>query len=224
MAGKRSHIGPSVEHVCALPSCGRSFSIPMREVRRGRGECCSLACANGLRSMRQHVAKPRLGAANPNFRGGGYRSTPRVYVDRFRAKYPEKAHAHDELKKAMERGEIIRPLHCQRCGTKADVQAHHTNYAAPLSVVFVCRPCHRVVDRQRRLAVSLGWSACRSACVPTSNDAVRAFQNDFESCDGERREAFTLRQLREIDDFIEEKLARPARVELAAFGSGGTRL
>jgi len=137
----------AIDRVC--PVCARAFVALLRQVRRGRGIHCSGRCAAIGNARIGHARHPRLGAANPNFKG--WRSRDNVYYkDRFRAKHPEKAAAHDAVSRAERQGRLHRPAACQRCGIIGKTHAHHDDYAQPLQVLFVCRPCHRVLDAARR--------------------------------------------------------------------------
>lgn len=51
---------------------------------------------------------------------------------------------------ALALGLIERPQACERCGEAADVDAHHYDYARPLEVEWLCRPCHATADVERR--------------------------------------------------------------------------
>ena len=44
---------------------------------------------------------------------------------------------------ALNRGEIVRPKACQRCGCPCRPDGHHTDYSRPLDVEWLCKPCHR---------------------------------------------------------------------------------
>ncbi len=75
----------------------------------------------------------RNGADNHFFRGG-VRSDPR---------------AHDEFEHALRIGRVVRVSHCEECGASpvgADgrtlVVGHHDDYNFPLSVRWLCQPCH----------------------------------------------------------------------------------
>jgi hypothetical protein len=46
----------------------------------------------------------------------------------------------------IKRGEIVR-CPCVRCGAVA-VETHHTDYADPRAVEFLCRRCHRALHRR----------------------------------------------------------------------------
>jgi hypothetical protein len=101
--------------------------------------------------LRRHATVPQVGPANPNYKGGT--KSNRWYVDRFRAKYPEKAAAHDAVKNAVQAGRLVKPSTCQRCGKpfeKRLLHSHHHDYSKPLEVVFACRDCHRALDEDRR--------------------------------------------------------------------------
>lgn len=43
---------------------------------------------------------------------------------------------------AIRRGKLIRPEACSECGAACRPDAHHDDYAKPLEVVWLCRPCH----------------------------------------------------------------------------------
>ena len=58
-----------------------------------------------------------------------------------RATHPEKHRAHNAVKDALERGDIVRRP-CIVCGD-LKAEAHHPDYARPLDVIWYCRPHHR---------------------------------------------------------------------------------
>jgi len=124
------------------PICTRLFCPRPWDLRAGGGKYCSRACRNRAGGLQGAAARGGLqGASNPNWRGGVSRDKRR-YKDRFRARYPEKARAHDELHQAVRRGDIARGP-CADCGRTHDVHAHHTDYSRPLAVAWLCRGCHR---------------------------------------------------------------------------------
>ena len=45
-------------------------------------------------------------------------------------------------KAALRSGKITKPACCEACTDKCELQAHHTDYAKPLEVVFLCARCH----------------------------------------------------------------------------------
>jgi len=54
--------------------------------------------------------------------------------------------ARAEVRMAKARGDLeAQP--CERCGTGV-VQAHHEDYAQPLVVRWLCRPCHEAVHAE----------------------------------------------------------------------------
>ena len=61
---------------------------------------------------------------------------------RYAEKYPEKRHAKDALRHAVDRGQVQKPSQCAWCGSSASLQAHHEDYSKPLDVVWLCVPCH----------------------------------------------------------------------------------
>lgn len=63
---------------------------------------------------------------------------------------PEKvsliARAHKVIYSAIKRGELTRPTLCEACGHERQIQAAHWDYARPLDVRWLCRPCHSTWD------------------------------------------------------------------------------
>lgn len=51
--------------------------------------------------------------------------------------------AHTAVRLAIESGEMLRVLQCERCGSERMVEAHHDDYDSPLDVRWLCRVCHK---------------------------------------------------------------------------------
>lgn len=79
------------------------------------------------------------GSRNVNWRGGVSAGAYR-YTKRFRERYPEKARAHDKVRRALEAGTLVRQP-CEMCGAEK-AHAHHDDYERPLDVRWLCRRCH----------------------------------------------------------------------------------
>lgn len=48
---------------------------------------------------------------------------------------------------AVESGRLIRPTHCERCGsTGCAIEGSHDDYSRPLDVEWLCTSCHRSKD------------------------------------------------------------------------------
>jgi hypothetical protein len=52
---------------------------------------------------------------------------------------------------AVKAGRIVRPNHCSDCGAACKPDGHHSDYAKPYNVTWLCRRCHVNADRLRRL-------------------------------------------------------------------------
>lgn len=136
-----------VEHVCPSRRCGRTF------IGRTRRIYCSPSCASSEQMLRRNALCPPVGENNPNFKNWASKQKRR-YVDNFRARYPEKAKAHDAVKNALAKKILVRPAFCA-CG-QAHPHAHHEDYSKPLDVIWVCRDCHHELDRERRVLLGMG--------------------------------------------------------------------
>ncbi|MFH1350406.1 MAG: DNA cytosine methyltransferase [Pseudomonadota bacterium] len=50
---------------------------------------------------------------------------------------------HDLIERAVEKGLLIRPDHCEKCGKgSVTIESHHSDYNKPLDVNWFCKPCH----------------------------------------------------------------------------------
>src|SRR3990167_5913669 len=58
-------------------------------------------------------------------------------------KYPEKVKAHKQLNRAVQIGEVMKPLHCGSCNRKSNLFGHHPDYTKPLEVTWLCGSCHK---------------------------------------------------------------------------------
>jgi len=63
-----------------------------------------------------------------------------------------KQQARSDFNVAVRRGRINRPSECSACGVKCRPEGHHDDYAKPLHVKWLCRPCHSLAHRLARRA------------------------------------------------------------------------
>lgn len=59
-----------------------------------------------------------------------------------RTKYPIKFGARAIVGNAVRDGRITKPTSCQTCGKQKQLDGHHSDYAKPLDVMWLCRQCH----------------------------------------------------------------------------------
>ncbi len=55
---------------------------------------------------------------------------------------PNKQRARDAVRRALDRGELVRPRSCESCQEAKKLQAHHDDYERPLNVRWLCSKCH----------------------------------------------------------------------------------
>jgi len=69
---------------------------------------------------------------------------------RWKTNNPERAQMMNraglKLRRAIKRGEVIRPTECSQCHRTTVIEAAHLDYSRPLDVIWLCRPCHRAFD------------------------------------------------------------------------------
>ena len=81
-----------------------------------------------------------------------HRKALRERVSReWQERYPDRRRAHHEAANATRGGKLSRPGCCEGCGKEGvRLERHHHDYAKPLVVVWLCRPCHAIADKIRR--------------------------------------------------------------------------
>jgi hypothetical protein len=120
--------------------CGIAFEAPGSEIRRGKGKYCSLKCS-ARAGAKARGPVDQDGPKNPHWKGD--RRLSKVDMkNRYRAKHPLAAKAHDTTQRAKARGKL-KPTACEDCGTKKNLHGHHDDYAKPLVVRWLCGVCHR---------------------------------------------------------------------------------
>jgi hypothetical protein len=97
-------------------------------------ECCKID------ERLRRIEHPELVAACEKRRNRSAEAT--IMARNWRAKNPEKYHAHNILYAAVRDGKLIKPDACEICGSKFHIHAHHTDYSKPLEVVWLCAKCH----------------------------------------------------------------------------------
>lgn len=65
------------------------------------------------------------------------------YLNEYRAAYPKKYKAHTAVNNAIRSGKLKRETSCTNCDYVGDIHAHHDDYNFPLSVRWLCAPCHK---------------------------------------------------------------------------------
>lgn len=64
-----------------------------------------------------------------------------------------KAKARGIVSKSVLRGKIIKPKYCSGClKEKIVLQGHHEDYSKPLEVIWLCPPCHTIVENFKKAA------------------------------------------------------------------------
>ena len=75
----------------------------------------------------------------------------KIYAQRVRAKWvPKNKHkieCHREVRKAVRKGDLLKPENCSSCNKIGKVNAHHNDYTKPLEVVWLCHKCHKEVHK-----------------------------------------------------------------------------
>ena len=71
----------------------------------------------------------------------------RKALKKYAERYPDKAKAVRTVRAAIRSGKLEKQP-CVLCGSEKRIQAHHFDYESPLSVIWLCEPCHKAVHRE----------------------------------------------------------------------------
>ena len=99
--------------------CHEMFLADVTEIRRGKGQYCSVNCKSAA----------------------GGRALAKTYPS-MKREPGEGVRANGLINMRIRRGRLIRPDRCEQCGRLGKVDAHHADYAKPAEVQWLCRPCH----------------------------------------------------------------------------------
>lgn len=114
-----------VQRTCAW--CEKPFQAPLKEANRGKGNFCSVSCANAKRSSGKKVEGAR---------------TKWIESVQDTQHYKAQRKAHHAVEEAVKRGRLHRQP-CAVCGSTDRIHAHHDDYAKPLDVQWLCVVHHR---------------------------------------------------------------------------------
>lgn len=71
-----------------------------------------------------------------------YSESSRKNFQRYLTKYPHLHAVRVATNQALRTGLITKPLYCEYCNKKGEVEAHHDDYNDTLNVKWLCRDCH----------------------------------------------------------------------------------
>jgi len=61
----------------------------------------------------------------------------------YRKKNKDKAACRNSFRKAIQKGSVVKPPCCDRCGETGTVEGHHHDYLKPFDVKWLCVNCHK---------------------------------------------------------------------------------
>ncbi len=99
-------------------------------------ECCALELRESYRkdldfsrARRRHYE--RANGRSPDRKPQSYALDPAKHL------------AHAAVSRALQKGILVRPVCCERCGATGRVEGHHDDYTRQLDVLWLCTMCHR---------------------------------------------------------------------------------
>lgn len=86
----------------------------------------------------------------------------------------QQQNARQYVRTAIKTGKMKKPDVCAWCGRSGQLEGHHTDYAKPLEVLWLCKSCHRTLHNGLVKALQ----AARVASTQNSNLETKGAGND----------------------------------------------
>ena len=112
------------------------------ELRCQCKDCCRKAHREYLQTDEGRAAKRKYRQSE---RG---KEAVRINSRKRRRLCPEKAKARSDVSNAIRDGKLIRPSHCESCFEERFAESHHEDYSKTLDVDWLCKKCHRELNRK----------------------------------------------------------------------------
>lgn len=126
--------------------CNRELSLDSfykhSEMKDGRLNKCKECTRGDARSHRRSEKSREKVLAYDRARGN--RQSNQYRADH-RAKNQKEYKARQKLSNAIRSKKVVRGVRCEHCGVDAPLHGHHHDYDKPLSVIWLCVPCHRQI-------------------------------------------------------------------------------
>lgn len=154
--GSALPVGDSWRAPAVMKQCTKCFAFEEEtafSLDRGRRIAACKACRKAYALATADRFRERKRAYQARYwRTEEHRKDRLEKARRWCKKYPEKHCAHSAVSRALASGSLVRPLACSACGAVGQVEAHHHRgyeRAFWLDVHWVCRPCHRRLEKGR---------------------------------------------------------------------------
>ena len=151
--------------------CGESKSKDMfpaaKENRDGRSGTCrkcdsKFKCAwakanreivNSMHRSWRAANRDKIRAANAEWYARN-KHIQRAMVEAWLDRNPDSIRAYSKMNWAIKKGVLVRPTDCDACERSGPVQAHHSDYAKPLDVLWLCVSCHKNFHRLEKTVIA----------------------------------------------------------------------
>lgn len=121
-------------------------------IKLGKRQDICRACFSLYNKQRYQEKKEKIKADVKKYRE---ENPEKVFQMRLAKALAEPSHkrAYKVVESALKAGVLVNPQKCSICGCEPPehrIEAHHADYTKPLDVIWVCTPCHRALDAERR--------------------------------------------------------------------------
>jgi len=131
----------------------RGFAYSCKACENARSKTKHQKNIDEIRLKQKLHARERL-KNNPDYRKNLYEKNKdkiMEYQKKVREKNKDKINARCKLNLWVLRGHIQKPDICSICQERPEkIEAHHENYSDALNVIWVCKKCHTILDKEKK--------------------------------------------------------------------------
>lgn len=140
--------------VCQRAQYGKNKDVLLKQMSERQAKAYRENPQKFLEKNRRWKAanRSKVSAMNKRYRER-HPQMGKTHRDLYEQRYPERIRANRLLKKAVARGQLAKPKHCERCGKACEpleLDGHHRDYDKPLVADWLCRQCHVDVHGEER--------------------------------------------------------------------------
>lgn len=134
-------------------TCARHSGVVRyaNNAERGRERTRQYRIDNPEKERECHLAYVRANPEKVKESELKYRKNNPEKVNEYQRKYrknnPIKRKAQKAVSYAIQKGRLFRPENCSVCHNHSNIDAHHSDYAKPLDVIWMCGRCHKAWHR-----------------------------------------------------------------------------
>lgn len=105
-----------------------------------------LLAAKRERRKREYVPHPRPKLTDEQ-KAESRKRALKKYNLKYNKTHKEERAIYKRIAYLIKKGRIARPDSCTQCGKAGSIEGHHPDYSEALTIVWLCKRCHKAIHR-----------------------------------------------------------------------------